>query len=132
MTSPSERPTLKVGLNIYLNIGFIIGFDVEKIIPISDLQSKTKEVIDGVKKTGDPVIITQRGRPAALVVNYEQYEGMLHTLDEMSYPDWQERLREAEEDSRKGKGITLEELKKKVAKQRAPQSGRRRQIPAAG
>lgn len=105
---------------------------MEKIIPISDLQTKTKEVVEGVKKTGDPVIITQRGRPAVLVVNYEEYEGMLHTLDEMSYPDWQERLKEAEEDSRKGRGITLEELKKKIAKQRASQSGRRRQVSAKG
>lgn len=90
---------------------------MEKIIPISDLQGKTKEVIDGVKKTGNPVIITQRGRPAALVVNYEEYEGMLHTLDEMSYPDWRERLQEAEADSCKGRGIPLGELKQKIAKQ---------------
>ncbi|MBI3541039.1 MAG: type II toxin-antitoxin system Phd/YefM family antitoxin [Deltaproteobacteria bacterium] len=92
---------------------------MDKIIPISDLQTKTKEVIEGVKRTRDPVIITQRGRPAALVVNYEEYEGMLHTLDEMSYPDWQERLAEAERDSKAGRGITLEELKKKVEKKRA-------------
>ena len=98
---------------------------MDKIIPISDLQSKTKEVVDGVKKTGDPVIITQRGRPAALVVNYEEYEGMLHTLDEMSYPDWQERLTEAEEDSRKGRGILIEKLKAKISKQRKDSRGRR-------
>lgn len=91
---------------------------MEKIIPISDLQTKTKEVVEGVKKTGDPVIVTQRGRPAVLVVNYEEYEGMLHTLDEMSHPDWQQRLTEAEHDSKKGKGISLELLKKKVMKGR--------------
>ncbi|MDO8520391.1 MAG: type II toxin-antitoxin system Phd/YefM family antitoxin [Deltaproteobacteria bacterium] len=92
---------------------------MDKIIPISDLQSGAKKIIDGVKKTGDPVIITQRGRPAALVVNYEQYEGMLHTLDEMSHPDWRERLEEAEEDSRRKRGITLGALEKKIRKQRA-------------
>lgn len=105
---------------------------MEKIIPISDLQTKTREVVEGVKKTGDPVIITQRGRPAVLVVNYEQYEGMLHTLDEMSYPDWQQRLKEAEEDSRRGRGISLEDLQKKIAKKRASSGGRRRQISAKG
>ena len=99
---------------------------MEKIIPISDLQSKTKEVVDGVKKTGNPVIITQRGRPAALVVNYEEYEGMLHTLDEMSYPDWLDRLREAEEDSGKGKGVALEELKQKMTRQREKNRGHRK------
>ncbi len=89
---------------------------MEKILPISDLQTKTKEIVEGVKNTGDPVIITQRGRPAALLVNYEEYESMLHTLDEMRYPDWRERLREAEEDSKKGRGISLDALEEKIAK----------------
>ena len=83
---------------------------MDKIIPISDLQTKTKEIVDGVKETGDPVIITQRGRPAALVVNYEVYEGMLHTLDEMSYPDWKERLTRAQKEADEGKYISLEEV----------------------
>ena len=83
---------------------------MDKIIPISDLQSKTKEIIEEVKRTRDPVIITQRGRPAALVVNYEEYEGMRHTLDEMSYPDWQERLERAKKESEAGESISLEDL----------------------
>ncbi len=98
---------------------------MEKIVPISDLQSKTREIVEGVKKTRDPVIITQRGRPAALVINYEDYEGMLHTLDEMSYPDWKERLKEAELDSEHNRGITLEQLKEKIAKKRISRRGHR-------
>ncbi len=98
---------------------------MDKIVPISDLQTKTKEIIEGVQKTGDPVIITQRGRPAALVVNYDEYEGMRNTLDEMSYPDWQERLKRAEAESRRGKGVSLEELKKKALKIRAKARDRR-------
>ena len=89
---------------------------MEKIIPISELQSQAKRIIEGVKQTRDPVIITQRGRPAALLVNYEDYEGMVATLEEMSQPDWSERLVEAERDSRDGKGMELEEFKAKRAK----------------
>ncbi len=89
---------------------------MEKIIPISELQSQAKRIIEGVKQTRDPVIITQRGRPAALLVNYEDYEGMVATLEEMSQPDWRERLAQAERDSRAGKGIVLEEFKAKRAK----------------
>jgi len=89
---------------------------MEKIIPISELQSQAKRIIEGVKQTRDPVIITQRGRPAALLVNYEDYEGMVATLEEMSQPDWRERLAEAERDSRAGKGMELEEFKVKRAK----------------
>ncbi|MEE9612188.1 MAG: type II toxin-antitoxin system Phd/YefM family antitoxin [Desulfatiglandales bacterium] len=89
---------------------------MEKIIPISELQSQAKRIIEGVKQTRDPVIITQRGRPAALLVNYEDYEGMVATLEEMSQPEWRERLAEAERDSRAGKGMELEEFKAKRAK----------------
>ncbi len=96
---------------------------MEKIIPITHLQTKTKEIIDAVKKTGDPVIITQRGLPAAWVVNYEDYEGMLHTLDEMSYPDWKERLKEAEADSKSKKGLSLASVKQKIIR-KGKQRGR--------
>ena len=89
---------------------------MEKIIPISELQSQPKKVVDNVKQTRDPVIITQRGRPAALLVNHEDYEGMVATLDEMSQLDWRERLAEAERDSKAGKGIELEEFKATRAK----------------
>lgn len=89
---------------------------MEKIIPISELQSQAKRIIERVKQTRDPVIITQRGRPAALLVNYEDYEGMVATLEEVSQPDWRERLAEAERDSRAGKGMELEEFKVKRAK----------------
>ena len=89
---------------------------MEKIIPISDLQTRAKKIVESVKQTRDPVVITQRGRPAALLVNYEDYEGMIATLEEMSQPDWRERLAEAERDSKTGKGIGLEKFKAKRAK----------------
>jgi len=89
---------------------------MEKIIPISDLQTRAKKIVESVKQTRDPVVITQRGRPAALLVNYEDYEGMIATLEEMSQPDWRERLAEAERDSKAGKGMGLEEFKAKRAK----------------
>ena len=84
---------------------------METIIPISELQSQAKKIVERVKNTRDTVIITQRGRPAALLVNYEDYEGMVATLEEMSQPDWRAPLAEAERDSRAGKGIELEEFK---------------------
>jgi prevent-host-death family protein len=98
---------------------------MDRIIPISDLQSKTKELIESVKRSRDPIVITQRGRPAAMVVNFEEYEGMLHSLEEMSYPDWQDRLKEAERDSKLGRGILLKELKKKIDRRRSKSIGHR-------
>jgi prevent-host-death family protein len=89
---------------------------IERIIPISDLQSKAKKYVDQVRLTEEPVIITQRGRAAAILMNYERYEGWQATLDVMSDPDWAKRLARAKRESKEGKWITLEELEKRHAK----------------
>ena len=86
---------------------------METIIPISELQRQAKRLVERVKSTRDTVIITQRGRPAALLVNYEDYEGLVATLEEMSEPDWRERLAEAERDSKASRGTELAAFKER-------------------
>jgi len=94
---------------------------VRNIIPITDLQQKTKKYVQMVRETGRPIVITQRGRPAAVLASADDFEGYLVTLDEMSYPDSEERLARAKRDLDAGRGITLEAFlaKKHKPKRRA-------------
>lgn len=90
-------------------------FYMDKIIPISDLQTQAKKYVDQVKATDEAVVITQRGRAAAVLVSYEAYEGLVATRDEMSYPDWERRLAQAQREARQGKGVSLDAyLKRRV------------------
>jgi len=89
---------------------------MDKIIPISDLQTQAKKYVEQVKETDQPVVITQRGRAAAVLVSYEAYEELLATRDEMSYPDWDRRLRQAQRDSKQGKGVSLDGYLKRRAR----------------
>lgn len=86
---------------------------MEKIIPISDLQTKAKKYVDQVKKTSEPIVITQRGRAAAVLVNYEEFEGIMAAQQEMSFPDWRKRLERAQEESKRGKGMPLDDYLQK-------------------
>ncbi|MEQ1919224.1 MAG: type II toxin-antitoxin system Phd/YefM family antitoxin [Elusimicrobiota bacterium] len=91
---------------------------MDKIIPISEFQVRAKKWVDQVRDTDQPVVITQRGKPAAVLVSCDDYEGMKATLDEMSYPDWKKRLARAEKESAAGKGISMDEyFRKRSAKQ---------------
>ncbi len=81
---------------------------MDKIIPISDLQTQAKKYVEQVRDTDQPVVITQRGRAAAVLVSYEAYEGFLATRDEMSFPDWERRLARATKESAAGKGMGLD------------------------
>ncbi|HXT02104.1 MAG TPA: type II toxin-antitoxin system Phd/YefM family antitoxin [Elusimicrobiota bacterium] len=83
---------------------------MDKIIPISDLQTKAKKYVEQVRETEQAVIVTQRGRASAVLVNYEVYEGMLALQDEMSYPDFQQRMERARREQAAGKTVSLEEI----------------------
>lgn len=89
---------------------------MDKVIPISDLQSQTKKYVDQVKDTDQPVVITQRGRAAAVLVSYDTFEGFLATRDEMSYADWKRRLPSARRESHEGKRVTLDAYVKRRAR----------------
>ena len=91
---------------------------MDKIIPISELQVRAKKWVDQVRDTDQPVIITQRGKPAAVLISCDDYEGLQATLDEMSYPDWKQRLARAEKESAAGKGMPMDEYFRKRAAKR--------------
>ena len=55
-----------------------------KIMPISDLRRQTSQIIQTIREGGDAVYITQHGRPAAVLVDYEVYENLLAQLEELS------------------------------------------------
>jgi prevent-host-death family protein len=55
-----------------------------KIMPITDLRRQATQLVKLVKEGGDVVYITQHGRPAAVLIDYEQYESLLTQLEELA------------------------------------------------
>jgi prevent-host-death family protein len=51
------------------------------IVPISDLRRQASKVVNTLRKGSDVVYITQHGRPAAVLVNFEQYEALIAELE---------------------------------------------------
>jgi prevent-host-death family protein len=91
---------------------------VRNIIPITDLQQKTKKFVERVRATGVPIIITQRGRAAAILASAEDFEGYLIALDELSYPEWRAKLHRATKQLDAGEGIELETLLREEKKRK--------------
>ena len=78
-----------------------------KIIPISDLRQKTREVLKDVS-SGDPVFITQRGRAAAVMVSMKAYEHSQHELDILRL------LARGEKEIEAGTGYKLDDVLKEA------------------
>ena len=47
---------------------------IPKLIPITDLRQDSSAVLEAVRNSREPLIITQRGRAAAVMLSVEEYE----------------------------------------------------------
>ena len=48
------------------------------IIPVSDLRQNAANILKRLRKNPDPLVITQRGRAAAVIIAVEAYEKSEH------------------------------------------------------
>jgi prevent-host-death family protein len=80
---------------------------MDKVIPISDLRTRAKEYVDQVRDTDQPVVITQRGRAAAVLISVDHSQAFVATRDEMSHRDSAARLARARKESTAGKATPL-------------------------
>jgi prevent-host-death family protein len=47
---------------------------VPAIVPVSDLRQDAANLLGRIKKSGQPLVITQRGRAAAVMVSVDEYQ----------------------------------------------------------
>ena len=51
------------------------------IIPVSDLRQDAAKILKQLRETKEPLVVTQRGRAAAVIVSVEAYEQSEHDKD---------------------------------------------------
>lgn len=54
---------------------------IPNIVPITDLRQDATAIVKRVAKSREPLIITQRGRAAAIMVSVEDYEHSRQELE---------------------------------------------------
>ncbi|MCC6197887.1 MAG: type II toxin-antitoxin system Phd/YefM family antitoxin [Burkholderiales bacterium] len=66
-----------------------------KTLPISEVKMRLPELIAGVQDHDDEIVVTKNGRPAAVLINYEEYGRLKETLDVLSDPDLMAQINES-------------------------------------
>ena len=77
---------------------------IPEIVPISDLRQHAAEVLRGVQETREPVVITQRGRAAAVMLSVEEYERAENEREVLLL------LARGEKEIAKNEGVTLDSV----------------------
>ena len=83
-------------------------------ISIRELRPKLSKVIGKVHGRFDRYIITKRGKPEAVLLSVEDYEGLLETLEIQSDKELVKRLKKAQQDIKKRKFKTLDQIHREM------------------
>ncbi len=75
--------------------------------PLTEARNRLSEIVDEVISTGADRVITKHGRPAAVLIGYEEYESLLETLNILSDPATMVAIAEAERDLAAGNLVDL-------------------------
>ena len=59
---------------------------MSRTMPISEVKTRLPELISGVQEREEEIVVTRNGKPAAVLVNYDDYERLKDTLDVLSDP----------------------------------------------
>ena len=82
-----------------------------KVVPVTEFRTRALEAVRRVNRLGDEVIITAKGRPAAVLVPYEEWETIAETLAIKQDRKLMNQIRASLRYLRRGgKGIPLEKV----------------------
>ena len=83
-------------------------------LPITKAREELTNLVENAKKRLDEYVITVNGRPAAVLISVAEYESWKETMEIMVDPELLKAIKEGEEDIKKGRYITLDQLKKEL------------------
>lgn len=87
---------------------------MKRIIPVTDLQRQAGQVLNSLSDSDEPVIVTQRGRPSAVLISAERYSRIEEDLERLDELELSEMVRRAREARAAGETVSHEDVKKRL------------------
>lgn len=85
-------------------------------LSLKQLRPALPKVVNQIDGKLDRYVITKRGKPVVVMLSVEDYESLIETLDILADPKAMAGIRQGEEDIRKGKTHSWQEIKRSLAK----------------
>jgi len=86
-----------------------------------ELRKDLTRLLDGVKKTNEPVVITNQGKPTAILTSVENYNQLQEMIDELQLAireltdkEYIKTLIDEKKKIRSGKGIPAKDLYREI------------------
>jgi len=84
-----------------------------RTLSVTNVKAHLPGLLAGVQERSEEVVITRNGSPAAILLNYGEYESIKETLEILSNPGTMRQIaRSRKYFARGGKGVPLEQALK--------------------
>ena len=64
-----------------------------KTMPLSEVKTKLSELVDVVERRDEEITVTRNGKPVAIIVSKDEYDGWQETLEIMKDPEFMKEIR---------------------------------------
>lgn len=85
-----------------------------KTLPLYEVKANLSKLVEKVDSTDEEVVITRNGRPSAVIVSMDEFEGWKETLSIKSSPGLMADIKKGLRGIKKAKSYTLDELLKEI------------------
>ena len=113
------KECLKVSIDkVYSLVYTLIGGEIDMVntITLKELRTGLPLVIKDIDTKLDRYIVTKRGKPVAIMMSPDDYEGLLETIDILSDREIARRIKKAKREIRENKTVSLEVLRSRIEK----------------
>lgn len=86
----------------------------KKYIGTDELRRDLTEILDKLPSEGGEIVITQHGKPQAIMLDMESYLELQETLEDLSTPGFIDSIHQTAQEMREGNSLSLEQLKKEL------------------
>ena len=84
---------------------------IQDVYGIKEFQTNLPKIATKIKEQGGHYLITNRSKPSMVAIPFEDYQEIEDILMELNSPKLQKEVKETREDYKKGKAISIDELR---------------------
>jgi len=92
----------------------------KKIISITEGRKKLFKIVEEIQKPDTYYTFTVDGKPQVVLMSQDEFDSIMETMKILSDPEIMEDLKKADEDFKKGRYSSWEEVKEKIGLERKP------------
>jgi antitoxin YefM len=90
---------------------------MSKTLSLAEIKAHLSEIVDQIEGQHERVVLTRKGRPAAVLLSPDDLEALEDTVELLADPTAREAIERARREIAAGKGVDTDELRRRYLRE---------------